>query len=426
MADSIDPVITALQAALENSPHDIALNTAAAQYLINKGEHLQALEYLKQILADKPAHIDTLKLALECANSVGHHELSTSYKHLLIALGAYTENTAGKPAVSDAQTDAIPQAQPQRQAGAKLRLINSSATDSEDSNTDIELESSDLSLADVAGMADVKKRLNRAFLAPLRNPELIEMYGKTLKGGLMLYGPPGCGKSYIARALAGEIGARFVSVGLTDVLDMYIGQSEQKLHALFESARRNAPTVLFFDELDAIGQKRSQLKHSGMRSMVNQLLTEMDGTQSNNDNVFVMGATNHPWDVDSALRRPGRFDRIVAVFPPDAEARQQIFEHHLNGKPTQGINIPSLVNKTQGFSGADIKHICDTAAESAIENAINSGKVTPISQMDLERALREIKPSTREWFETARNFATFSNQSGAYDDLLAYMREHNL
>ena len=207
---------------------------------------------------------------------------------------------------------------------------------------------------------------------------------------------------------------------------MYIGQSEQKLHALFETARHNSPTVLFFDELDAIGQKRSQLKHSGMRSMVNQLLTEMDGAHSNNDNVFVMGATNHPWDVDSALRRPGRFDRIVAVFPPDGDARQQIFEHHLNGKPTQGLNIASLVNKTQGFSGADIKHICDTAAESAIENAINSGKVMPISQMDLERALREIKPSTREWFETARNFATFSNQSGAYDDLLAYMREHNL
>lgn len=420
MPDTLDPVITALQAALKDSPHDIALNTAAAQHLINKQEHLQALEYLKDILANNPAHIETLKLALQCANTIGHHELSTSYKHLLVALGADTESP------SPQATTVIPTEQPQRQAGAKLRLINSTAEDADAVDSDIELDTSELSLADVAGMTDVKKRLNRAFLAPLRNPELIEMYGKTLKGGLMLYGPPGCGKSYIARALAGEIGARFVSVGLTDVLDMYIGQSEQKLHALFETARRNSPTVLFFDELDAIGQKRSQLKHSGMRSMVNQLLTEMDGAQSNNDNVFVMGATNHPWDVDSALRRPGRFDRIVAVFPPDADARQQIFEHHLNSKPTQNLNIAALVNKTPGFSGADIKHICDTAAESAIENAINSGKVTPISQMDLERALREIKPSTREWFETARNFATFSNQSGAYDDLLAYMREHNL
>src|SRR5581483_7199199 len=129
-------------------------------------------------------------------------------------------------------------------------------------------------------------------------------------GGLLMYGPPGCGKTFIARALAGEMGAHFLAVSLADVLDMWIGQSERNVRELFNIARRSAPCVIFLDEVDALGQKRSQLRNSAARGTVNQLLSEMDGMQSTNDGVYVLGTTNHPWDVDVALRRPGRFDRM--------------------------------------------------------------------------------------------------------------------
>src|SRR5258707_1019074 len=155
---------------------------------------------------------------------------------------------------------------------------------------------------------------------PMRDPDLRRLYGKSLRGGLLLYGPPGCGKTFIARAVAGELGARFIAVSFADIIDMFVGQSERNIHELFEIARRNAPCVLFLDEVDAIRQKRTQLRHTPMRSAVNQLLLELDDISGNNDGVFLLAATNHPWDVDSALRRPRRFDRTLLVLPPDAAA----------------------------------------------------------------------------------------------------------
>ncbi|HEY9378202.1 MAG TPA: ATP-binding protein, partial [Jiangellaceae bacterium] len=169
-----------------------------------------------------------------------------------------------------------------------------------------DVERSTVTLADVGGMEEVKQRLEAAFLAPMRNPELRKAYGKSLRGGLMLYGPPGCGKTFLAKAVAGELGARFLSVALSDVLDMYVGRSERNVADLFALARRSAPCVLFLDEIDALGQRRSQTRMSGMRTTVNQLLSELDGISSDNEGVFVLAATNHPWDVDVALRRPGR------------------------------------------------------------------------------------------------------------------------
>ena len=287
-------------------------------------------------------------------------------------------------------------------------------------------EHAGLTLADVAGMTEVKQRLEAAFLAPMRNPELRKLYGKSLRGGLLLYGPPGCGKTFVARAVAGELGARFISVSFADLIDMFVGRSERNIHELFEVARRNAPCVVFLDEVDAIGQKRSQLRNTPMRSAVNQLLLELDDVASDNTGVFLLAATNHPWDVDSALRRPGRFDRTLLVLPPDGPAREGVFRYHLRERPVAGIDLTKLSKITDGYSGADIAHICETAAERALLDSVRRGEARLIGQADLEAAAAEVKPSLGTWFDTARNVALFANEGGAYDDLVAYLRKRRL
>ena len=287
-------------------------------------------------------------------------------------------------------------------------------------------EHTGLTLADVAGLDEVKKRLEAAFLAPMRNPELRKLYGKSLRGGLLLYGPPGCGKTFIARAVAGELGARFITVSFADLIDMFVGRSERNIHELFEVARRNAPCVVFLDEVDAIGQKRSQLRNTPMRSAVNQLLLELDDVASDNTGVFLLAATNHPWDVDSALRRPGRFDRTLLVLPPDGQAREGVFRYHLRDRPVAGIDLAKLSKLTDGYSGADIAHICETAAERALLDSVQRGEPRLIGQADLEAAVGEVRPSLGTWFETARNVALFANEGGAYDDLVAYLRKRRL
>jgi SpoVK/Ycf46/Vps4 family AAA+-type ATPase len=289
-----------------------------------------------------------------------------------------------------------------------------------------DVEPVSLRLSDVGGMAEVKARLEASVLAPLRNSELARLYGKSLRGGLLLYGPPGCGKTFIARAVAGEMGARFLAVSLADVLDMYVGQSERNIRELFEVARRSAPCVIFFDEVDALGQKRSQQRHSGARGSVNQLLSEMDGLNSGNDGVFVLGATNHPWDVDVALRRPGRFDRMLLVLPPDEPAREAILKYHLRDRPIANIDASKLARRTDGLSGADLAYLCELAAERALLDSARTGNVRMIEMADLEAALLEVRPSIGPWLDTARNVAQFANADGTYDDLLAYLRARRL
>jgi SpoVK/Ycf46/Vps4 family AAA+-type ATPase len=272
-------------------------------------------------------------------------------------------------------------------------------------------------------MQGVKDRLNAAFLAPLKNPELRALYGKSLRGGLLMYGPPGCGKTYLARALAGELDAAFLAVGIADILDPMLGASESNVHEAFQLARRCAPCVLFLDEIDTLGQRRSALGASSLRGVVNQLLLELDGVDVDNEGVFLLAATNQPWDVDPALRRPGRLDRTVVVLPPDTEARAAIFRRHLEGRPATGIDVAALAAVTDGFSGADIAHVCESAAERALLDSVRTGVTRPITGADLDAARREIRPSTTGWLESARNMVAFGEDDGTYAELRGYLRK---
>ena len=291
---------------------------------------------------------------------------------------------------------------------------------------DWEVERADICLADVGGMVEVKNRLEASFLAPMRNPELRRLYGKSLRGGLLLYGPPGTGKTFIARAIAGEMGAGFLSVTLTDILDHYMGISENNLHRIFQKARNHAPCVLFLDEIDALGIKRSLTRNSGMRSVVNQLLEELDGIGNDNDGVYILAATNTPWDIDPALRRPGRLDRTLLVLPPDEPARATILHTHLRERPVEGIDLQVLARMTEGLTGADLSHVCDSAAEKALIDSVRTGRPRLMNMQDMYAAVQEVRPSTGPWFETARTVIEYADSSGEYADLREWMKRHRM
>ena len=290
------------------------------------------------------------------------------------------------------------------------------------SPSSVEIERPSIKFDDVGGMESLKDEIRIKIIMPMDHPDLYKAYGKAAGGGVLLYGPPGCGKTHLARATAGEIKAGFLSVGLNDVLEMWLGNSERNLHALFEQARDHAPCVLFFDEVDALAASRSDLKTSAGRQVINQFLSEMDGIDSRNEGVLILAATNAPWHLDPAFRRPGRFDRILFVPPPDAPGRASILRILCQGKPVKDIDFEHLAKKTDKLSGADLKAVVDVAIEGKLREALKAGGIRPLTTKDLLAAAATIKPSTREWFSTARNYALYSNQGGIYDDILTYMK----
>jgi SpoVK/Ycf46/Vps4 family AAA+-type ATPase len=399
-----DDVVSSLFAAIDASPNDLPLRLHLAALLASRGDVPGAIRQAAFVLHADPTNTEALEI------------IGTS---------------SSEPTISSARP--LP---PEQRSGAKTEeeLLAQMAVDLEgvlppafvdghDQIHDIvEVESAEIRFADVGGMTEVKERLEAAFLVPLRNPELIKLYGKSLRGGLLLYGPPGCGKTYIARAVAGEMGANFIAVSLSEILDSFVGANERNIHEIFEVARRNAPCILFFDEVDALGQKRSNLRSSILRGTTTQLLSEMDGMGNSNEGVYILGATNHPWDIDVALRRPGRFDRTVLVLPPDVEGRKIILKNHLEQRPIANIDLGTLALQTEGYSGADLAYVCETAAERALLESARSGSVRMIEMSDLEFAVRDVRPSTGPWFDIARNVTQFSNSDGTYDDLLTYLR----
>jgi SpoVK/Ycf46/Vps4 family AAA+-type ATPase len=306
--------------------------------------------------------------------------------------------------------------------GLRLRVISNDDTDATEVARIVAPEDERLRFADVGGLADVKKQIEKRIILPFTKPSLFERYKKKIGGGILLYGPPGCGKTLLARATAGECDAKFFNVAISDVLDMYIGESERKLHAVFEKARASAPAVLFFDELEALAGKRQHSRDGAASKIVSSFLSEMDGFARNNQGVLILGATNTPWAVDSAFRRPGRFDRVVFVPPPDREARVSILRLALADRPVASdVDPEALAKKTSGFSGADLTHLVEAAADEAIEESLERGDEIPITARHVASALAEVRPTTIEWLTTARNYARYANEGGQYDEVLAFL-----
>lgn len=277
----------------------------------------------------------------------------------------------------------------------------------------------------IVGMDALKKTIRLKIIEPFLKPGLFQRFKMNSGGGILLYGPPGCGKTMLARAVANECNAEFISVGVSDVLTMWQGESERNLASMFERARSQTPCVLFFDELDALAYARSKASSASTRTVVNEFLTQLDGLGKNNAGVLVLAATNMPWDVDDAMKRPGRFSRQIFVPPPDAPAREEMLRIKLTGVPAQALDLAALASRTTHCSGADIDGLIELAKESALLDGLD-GVERGLDMADFEAALTALQPSTLEWLRTVRNVVKYAGDDASFRDVGTYLKQHRM
>ena len=385
----VDPELLAgLRAAVEAVPDNLALRLHVATLLLDAGRPAESLEHSSAVLAIDPGQREAVELADRAAAALP---------------AAPFPGTAPFPAAAPAE--------PQHRGATLDQWVLG------------EVEEPRTTLDDVGGMPAIKRWLSTAFLSPLRDPQMRRLFGRSLRGGLLMYGPPGCGKTFLARALAGELRAGFLRIDLAHVVDMWLGYSRRSVHEIFETARASAPCLLYLDQLDAIGPRRAGRRHSIGRGVVDQLVAELYSASEEHEEVFVVAATEHPWDVDALLRRPGLLDHRLLVLPPDLHARETIIGAVLDGRPlAEDLDVGALAARTARYSAADLAQLCESAAAAALEASIVSNSSCPISLADFTRGLNEIRPSTPAWFDLARDYARFAAEPGSYDDLVTYLR----
>ena len=396
-----DELETQLKAIVKYKPNDVPAKELLAQLYYDKGKYSAAV-----IICEELQESDQITLRGQFVLAKSY--LKDGYREQ--AKTIYEEIVAKDPFVRDETLD------------QEFRMGVQEAYEAYDEGQSRFLEKPDINFSDVGGMDAVKKEINLKIIKPLEHKELFASYGKKVGGGILLFGPPGCGKTYIAKATAGQINANFINVSLNDILDMWIGNSEKNLHDFFALARENTPCVLFFDEIDALGAKRSDMRMSAGKNVINQFLAELDGIENNNEGILIIGATNTPWHLDSAFRRPGRFDRIIFVPPPDQTSKAEILKLKLQDKPTDELDFTAIAKKTDKYSGADINAIIDIAIEEKLMIAMETGIPENLTTKDLIQATKKHHASTVDWFTTAKNYAMFANQSGIYDDILKYIK----
>ena len=323
--------------------------------------------------------------------------------------------------VLDSHVAKARQAQPSR-----LSLVTGGRADNVVELASASAARSKIRFDDIAGLEDLKRTVRLQIIEPFLRPGLFAKFKKRAGGGVLLYGPPGCGKTMLARAVATECRAEFISVGIGDVLNMYIGESERNLAAIFDKARASRPCVLFFDEIDALAFARSKAHSEHTRQVVNEFLSQLDGFSADNQEVLILAATNMPWDVDSAMKRPGRFSRQVFVPPPDEAARAHIVDLKLAGVPHEGIDGTAIARQTPHFSGADIEGLVELAKDYVLEEHVTHNVERSITQQDLLRATKEVRATTLDWLRTARNLVKYAGADDSYSEVERYLKAHKL
>lgn len=417
----IEEAIVEYKDALRITPNNSTLKIGLANAFHQKGKTTLGLVLMEEMISQN--------INLPAKGWISYAKLLLSNKQYLEAKEAYENAIAINENVKDNFLEAEINSNLNKNSKPEPEKIKLGSKNfdfdedgrEEDDKDSIEIERPKVSFDDVGGMDKVKEEVRMKIIHPLEHPDIYKAYGKKIGGGILMYGPPGCGKTHLARATAGQVNANFISVGINDILNMYMGESERNLHAIFSKARSMKPCVLFFDEVDALGANRSDMRQSAGRHLINQFLSELDGIEYDNEGVLVLAATNAPWHLDPAFRRPGRFDRIIFVPPPDDAARAAILEIQLKGKPVEKIDYKKIVSQTKDFSGADLQALIDIAIEGKLEEAMRKGIPMPLNTKDLLAAAKKHNATTKEWFTTAKNYALFANESGLYDDILKHM-----
>lgn len=413
MSDSIRE----LERELARNPFDAALRRRYASALLEAGEMGDALAQWELAMNQGDASADARLGAAACAAALGDDATARTWVERARACEDFDESDAR---VARFGGDAPP-------ARERLRAIAGGRSDVPPEADVISIARADVvRFADVVGMAELKKLIRLRIIEPFLRPGLFQRFKKRSGGGVLLYGPPGCGKTMIARAIATECSASFTPIGISDILNLWIGESERNLAAIFAKARSEVPAVLFFDELDALAFSRSKARSEHTRTLVNEFLNQLDGMSGSNEKVLVLAATNMPWDVDDAMKRPGRFDRQVFVPPPDAEARALMFEAKLRDVPHEAIDAAALAQRCQHFSGADIDGLIDRAKDEVLTEILEGGSERPLRQSDLAAVVEGVEPSTLEWLKTARNLVKFGGAGSAYRDVERYLRGERL
>lgn len=412
--------VAIIRDAVASDPDNLALRVDLIELLLEEQPEVAAVEI--ETLAHYGANVQTVQVLRARAAAALLRKRARG--------GAASDPAASGPAASgpEAPESAERTAAPTTPPPPPARIPTAATPSTKDAPV-WDVERPGVTLDDVAGLSEVKAHLESAFLAPMRNPEMARMFGKAPRGSLLMYGPPGCGKTFIARAVAGELGAGFVHATLADIMGQYFGESEKAIHSLFEAARAARPCVIFIDEFDAIGGRRtsgSSASSQALRMVTSQLLEELDGVDAANDGIYVLAATNRPWDIDPALRRPGRLDRTVLILPPDPPAREAIIRHALRDKPAAAIDTGELVARAQEFSGADIAYIVDTAVEQAFMDSLREGVPRMVTTYDLESAATRVVPSTRSWFEQIKPVLEYGIDDGTFAQLRSYLKKHRI
>ena len=407
----------ALERALLADPFDAARRARYAALLLEAGEVAPALAQYELLLRQAPDDGAASVGAARALLALGRDgEALTRYEAARRLDGFEPDPTLEQRAA------AARRAEP----ASRFSVVEGGRRDNVVELARREREPERIGFADIAGLEDLKRTVRLQIIEPFLKPGLFAKFRKRAGGGVLLYGPPGCGKTTIARAVATECRAEFMTVGISDVLNMYIGESERNLAAIFDKARHARPCVLFFDEIDALAYSRSKAQSEHTRQVVNEFLAQLDGFGTDNQEVLILAATNMPWDVDPAMKRPGRFSRQVFVPPPDEAARAHIVELKLRGVPHEGVDGREIAARTRHFSGADIEGVVELAKDYVLEDHLTREVERPIGQADLLRAAEATEATTLDWLRTARNLVKYAGADDSYKDVEAYLRQHKL
>ena len=344
------------QTAVKDYDKAITLNPNYLKAFYNRGLSYASIEEYEKAVEDF-----TKVISIKADFAEAYHLRGLAYEYagnLTDAITDYEKALAINPELAEAKTHL-------ESAKAKKEQEGKGEGGGEGKGADIKmLQKPNMTFVDVAGMKKMKEEIREAVVYPMMNPDLARKYGKLGGGGILMYGPPGCGKTFIVKAAAGECSSGFINAKLSDLLDMYVGNTEKNIHKVFELARKNPPCMLFFDEVDAIGGRRDQQEgQQYMKMAVNQMLYEMDGVEANNQNVLIIAATNAPWDVDPALRRSGRFSKTIYIPEPDYDSRVAILKLHSKKRPVAALVPFRLLGvATMGYASADLKAVVEEAS----------------------------------------------------------------